>query len=114
MSEPLQTPDIDARQAARLAAAGEVLLLDVREDDEWDSGHAPGAVHTALGLLDPASVPTDRPVIAVCRSGKRSAQAARTLAAAGHNVRNLTGGMQAWDQAGLPVLRADGSAGEVT
>lgn len=113
MNQPVQAPEVDAAEAARLADAGEVLLLDVREQDEWGSGHAPQATHTALGALDPAAVPRDRPVIAVCRAGGRSAQAAAALAAAGHDVRNLAGGMQAWSAAGLPVVAADGSAGQI-
>lgn len=113
MNEPVQVCDVDADEAARLVEAGEVLLLDVREDDEWAAGHAPMATHTVLGSLAPAVVPRDRPIIAVCRSGRRSGQAAQSLAAAGHEVRNLTGGMQAWAVAGLPVLDRDGGPGTV-
>jgi rhodanese-related sulfurtransferase len=72
------------------------VLLDVREDDEWNSGHAPDAVHRPLGLLSPTSVPNDRPIIAVCRSGQRSGRATQALTAAGYDVRNLDGGMHAW------------------
>ena len=113
MNEPAQVPGVDATEAARLAEAGHVLLLDVREDDEWASGHAPQASQTVLGQLDPTAVPRDRPVIAVCRSGTRSTQATHALLAAGVEVRNLTGGMQAWAAAGLPVVRADGGPGEI-
>jgi len=114
VNQPLQIPEVDPTEAARLADTGQVLLLDVREDDEWDSGHAPGASHIPLGALDPAAVPRDRPVIAVCRSGGRAGKAAQALAQAGHDVHNLTGGMQAWAQAGLPVHGADGTPGAVT
>jgi rhodanese-related sulfurtransferase len=105
--------DVDPAEAARLADAGQVLLLDVREHSEWDSGHAPLARHVPLGDLDPAAVPQDLPVVAVCRSGNRSGQAAQALSAAGIDVRNLAGGMQAWAAAGLPVVRADGAPGEI-
>ncbi len=114
MNQPAQIREIDAALAAHLADAGEVLLLDVREDDEWTSGHAPQARHTALGTLDPKTVPRDRPVIALCRSGNRSGRAAQTLAAAGHDVCSLTGGMRAWAGAGLPVVGRDGAPGQVT
>lgn len=114
MTEPTQIPEIDATEAAHLADTGEVLLLDVREDDEWTSGHAPQAIHLALGTLDPETVPRDRPVIAVCRSGNRSGNAAQALAAVGYDVRNLTGGMNAWAAAGLPLVGSDGKPGEVT
>ena len=57
-----------------LAGNGELALLDVREQDEWDAGHAPGAHHIPLGQLGTrqAEIPTDREVVAVCRSGRRS------------------------------------------
>jgi len=113
VNEPAQVPEVDATEAARLAEAGDVLLLDVREDDEWASGRAPQASHAVLGQLDPATVPRDRSVIAVCRSGKRSAQATHALLAVGVEARNLTGGMQAWAAAGLPVVGADGGPGEI-
>lgn len=112
MTEPA-VPQIDARRAAALVNAGAVLLLDVREDDEWQAGRAPAAQHTALGRLDPAAIPRDRPVIAVCRSGNRSGTAAQVLAAAGHDACNLAGGMKAWAAAGMPVVRADGAPGAV-
>ena len=114
MNQPVAIPEIDATEAARLVEAGEVLLLDVREDDEWASGRAPRAMHTALGELEPSAVPRDRPVVAVCRSGNRSGQAAQVLSAAGVDVRNLEGGMKAWAAAGLPVVREDGTPGEIT
>ena len=113
MNQPHPIREVDPGEAARLADAGDALLLDVREDDEWDTGHAPQATHVPLGALDPATVPRDRPVIAVCRSGGRAAKAAQALTQAGHDVRNLTGGMQAWTGAGLPVQAADGTPGTV-
>ena len=58
-------------------------------------------------------VPAGRPVIAVCRSGKRSTIATGKLLAAGLDARNLTGGMTAWAQAGLPVRTDDGREGTV-
>lgn len=96
---------------------GADLLLDVREPDEWEAGHAPGAVHLPLGelpaALEAGRVDGSRPVVAVCRSGRRSAEATRLLQQAGVPARNLTGGMQAWAAAGRPVVRADGAPGEV-
>lgn len=103
------TPD----DAAGLINNGEALLLDVREDDEWQAGHSPAAAHMPLGQLEPTAVSKDRPVITICRSGARSAKAAAALAAAGHQVSNLEGGMKAWSAAGLPILTDDGSPGSV-
>jgi len=108
-----QGPDISVTEAHRAAAAGEVLLVDVREQHEWDAGHAPDAVHVPLGELRQDSLPTDRPVVAVCRVGGRSGAAAEALAGAGYDVRNTTGGMLAWAAAGLPVAITGGSPGVV-
>lgn len=105
---PSPVPDIAPAEAHRRALAGEVLLLDVREDDEWSAGHAAQAVHVALSRFDPAAVPEDLPVVAVCRVGGRSAMAAQALAARGVEVANLAGGMLAWQALGLPVVRDDG------
>ncbi|GAA4668464.1 rhodanese-like domain-containing protein [Nocardioides nanhaiensis] len=109
---PPAVPEIDVHRAARLAAEG-VLLLDVREDAEWEAGHAPGARHVPLAELDPASLPVGEPIVAVCRSGNRSGKASTVLAAAGHDVVNMTGGMQAWQAAGLPVQAPGGGPGSV-
>jgi rhodanese-related sulfurtransferase len=103
--------DISPQQTAALAASGDVLLLDVRGPDELAAGHAEGAVHMPLGQLDPAAVPNDRPVVAMCRSGNRSGIAAVLLAGAGRAVSNMAGGMQAWAEAGLPTVTDDGSPG---
>lgn len=102
-------PETDVADAACRAADGSVLLLDVREPEEWARGHAEHAVTVPLGGLNPASVPSDRPVLTVCLSGKRAAAAAARLAAAGHDVTNVTGGMSAWSAAGLPLV-SDGPA----
>ncbi len=107
------TRQIDVQEAARLTRTGQALLLDVREDDEWAAGRAPGATHVPLGALQPGDVPTDRPVLALCRSGNRSGKAAAALAAAGVDVRNVTGGMQAWAAAGLPVVTGQDRPGTV-
>lgn len=110
---PVPLPEITPVDAHRRALAGEVLLLDVREDDEWAAGRAAQAVHVALSRLDPATIPAELPVVAVCRVGGRSAMAAQALAVRGVQVANLTGGMQAWAAAGLPVVRDDDAPGEV-
>lgn len=106
-------PEVDVRQAAADADAGAVLLLDVREADEWAAGHAPQAVHLPLSAFDPARLPTARPVVAVCRSGNRSGQLTAYLAPHGVDIVNMAGGMHAWAAAGLPVVRPDGSPGSV-
>lgn len=105
--------DIQPPAAATLIDSGQALLLDVREDDEWAAGHSPAATHRPLGQLDPADIASDRLVITICRSGGRSAKAAAALAAAGHQVSNLDGGMRAWAAAGLPIVADSGEPGIV-
>ena len=89
----------------------DIYLLDVREDDEWTAGHAPGAVHIPLGQLGNRvdQVPKDRPVYVICRAGSRSAYAAQALGANGWDVSNVSDGMQGWESAGRPMVSESGA-----
>ncbi len=91
------------------------VLLDVREPDEWEAGHAPDAWFWPLGRLDMvrAELPLDVKIVCVCRSGARSAKATELLRSWGLDAVNLEGGMQAWAAEGRPVQRDDGSPGTV-
>ena len=105
-----QTPEVDIAEVARLRAdtATGVQIVDVREPDEWAEGRIPGAVHIPMGELEARSGELDpaRPVIAVCRSGRRSLWAAEALLARGFgDVASLAGGMIAWAGARQPVER---------
>jgi rhodanese-related sulfurtransferase len=102
--------DVEVRRAAELVAEGEAVLLDVREQDEWHAGHAPQALHIPMSELGErfGELPSDRPLLAVCRSGNRSGQVAGALRRAGYRVDNVAGGMQAWKDAGLPLEPNDG------
>ncbi len=107
-------PRASAEQASQRVRQG-AILLDVREGPEWRAGHAPGARHIPLSHL-PArmkDLPPQRTVVTVCRSGHRSALAARMLAREGREVINLSGGMHAWARAGLPVVAARDRTGRV-
>jgi hydroxyacylglutathione hydrolase len=87
---------------------GEMLVLDVRSQTEWDEGHIPGAHHIMLGYLPQRTqeVVNSRPVVVNCETGSRSAIAASILAAQGATeVINLQGGIRDWALAGLPVVR---------
>ena len=86
-------------------------LLDVREDDEWAAGYAPGARHIPLGQLGArtAEIPQDEAVYVICRSGIRSARAAQALTAAGWEAINVGGGMQDWAAAGRPMATESGA-----
>lgn len=88
-------------------ANGSILLVDVREPDEFRAGHIPGATLNALQRFDPALLPRvpGKRVVLSCRSGKRSATALSLAQAAGRDdVRaHFGGGMLAWLDAGEPV-----------
>jgi rhodanese-related sulfurtransferase len=110
MPEPLA--DIAPAAVYALHESGSIVLLDVREPEEWRSGHAPGALHIPLGELAPDRV-TGGGIVVVCRSGNRSGKAAVLLAQSGVAVRNMSGGMQAWAADGLPVVKPNGEPGTV-
>lgn len=114
MSDLTAPPQIDASMARSLAADGG-LLLDVREPKEWEAGHAPEAVHIPLGQLSARldELPRDARIVAVCRIGGRSNQAAIALRSVGLDVVNLAGGMQAWAAEGHPVVTDQGGDGTV-
>ncbi len=98
-------PGVDVAGALSLLD-GDAVLLDVREQNEWDAGHAPRAVHIPLRELSEAtaSMSRQRRVVVVCRSGRRSAFATAALRAAGVDALNLLGGMQAWRDAGAEIV----------
>jgi rhodanese-related sulfurtransferase len=111
-----QAPQIPEVTVVDAAAAGDYsVLLDVRNADEWEAGHAPGARWVPLGELENARmrIPINRRVVCVCRSGARSARATETLKQWGFDAVNMAGGMKAWAAEGLPVVRDDGTPGAV-
>lgn len=93
----------------------DVHLLDVREDDEWNAGHIDGAQHISIRELGDrlGELPQERTIVAVCRTGSRSAAAVRGLRKLGYEAENLDGGVAAWSRAGLPLVDANGRAGRV-
>jgi molybdopterin/thiamine biosynthesis adenylyltransferase/rhodanese-related sulfurtransferase len=97
--------EIDPGPAHRLVGQGAVLL-DVREPGEWALGAPDGASLIALGDLEAAATrlpPPETPVLAICASGRRSAQAAQWLRAAGWSAaRSVAGGFERWRAEGLP------------
>ncbi|MGC9469687.1 MAG: rhodanese-like domain-containing protein [Anaerolineae bacterium] len=101
-------PEVDPDTVATLSAEGAIAVLDVREEWEFAEGHIPGATLVPLGSLRQrtSEIPTDIPVVLVCRSGNRSGQAYRYLLEQGFsNVHNMTGGMIAWQARGHEVER---------
>ena len=89
----------------------DAVLLDVREDDEWAAGHAPGAVHIPMTTLAQRldEVPDGDPVYVICRSGGRSARVTAYLNSQGWDSANVAGGMGGWAAAGKPMV-ADGDS----
>jgi rhodanese-related sulfurtransferase len=97
-----------APKAVSEALANGAMLVDVRERSEYAEARIPGSVLIPLGELPArlAEVPADRDVYVHCRMGGRSARAVDYLRTFGRpNAYNVTGGIEAWDEAGLPVER---------
>jgi rhodanese-related sulfurtransferase len=107
MTDPtVEEADVDATAAAM--SGGESVLIDVREDFEWQMGHAEGARHVPLMEL-PArldELPRTTPIYLICATGNRSGRAAEFLMQNGfERPINVRGGTVAWQRAGLPITR---------
>ncbi len=97
---------IDVQTVDSVKERDDVVLIDVREQWEYDEGHIPGITLIPMNeVADRLSeIPTDKTVILTCRSGNRSGQVAEFLRGEGYdNVHNMEGGILAWEAAGLPV-----------
>jgi len=101
-------PSVNPSQATQLINREDALMVDVRDPGEYGAGHILGAKNLPLsGLASGAELAAkrkDRPLIVYCDTGNRSAKAAAALKSQGYTrVLNLSGGLGAWQQAGLPV-----------
>lgn len=105
-------PSIDAITAA---ASSDVVLLDVREFQEWMAGRAPSAIHIPMGEIVERIDEIDRTrrVVCICRSGNRSSRVTQYLLDQGFDAVNMTGGMNAWASAQLPMVNHAGNPGVV-
>jgi len=99
-------PEIDIERLADLQADG-AWVLDVRQPDEYEDGHVPGAHLVPLDQLNErhTEVPTDRQVYVICASGGRSAAATEALNGAGYRAVNVAGGTRGWIDAGHRVVK---------
>lgn len=88
-------PEIDVVELAERLSAG-TPLVDVRQPDEYDEAHVPGAVLIPLDQLPERVAEVPNPVLLICRSGARSMKAAELLAAQGFDTTNVAGGTLAW------------------
>jgi len=94
-------PEVTAEEAIAEVSTG-TILIDVREQEEWDAGHAPDARLVPLSQLQErvAELPEDTRLLVVCHSGMRSMRATAFLRAEGIDAVNVVGGMVAWAAAG--------------
>ncbi|GAA0960852.1 rhodanese-like domain-containing protein [Frigoribacterium faeni] len=107
-------PGISAAEAVSRVASG-ARLIDVREQSEWDAGHAPAAQLIPLSELGDRvdDVPTDEQVLIVCHAGMRSLRATAALRRAGIDAVNVEGGMLAWRDAEGELVSETGAPASV-
>jgi rhodanese-related sulfurtransferase len=85
---------------------GACFVVDVRDPQEFASGHVPGAVNQPLSRSDPKKLPKGKPVVLICQAGGRSAKALSQARSAGHqDVRHYTGGTAGWHARGEKIER---------
>ena len=97
--------ELDPERVKEMLDRGEIELIDVREQYEWDAGRIAGAKHIELERLASRAeeIPRERPVVFQCRLGARSAMATEAFRASGWDAYNMTGGLRAWADRGLPL-----------
>jgi rhodanese-related sulfurtransferase len=115
MSQHTQVVEAPPEQVSAWLLAGEIILVDVREANEYAFERIHGALLYPLSTFDATMLPTEgRRLVLHCAGGRRSLTAAHKLQAAGHRaVTHLAGGLQAWKAAGLPLIRIDPQTGRV-
>src|SRR3954452_2877521 len=106
----LPAVDVTPADVRARHARGEIQLVDVREDYEYAAGRIAGARHLEVRRLaaEAGTLARDRPVVFYCRVGARSAMAAAAFRRAGWEAYSMTGGLEAWDRAELPLEPEDG------
>ena len=106
--------DLTPEQVAELHREGAIQLVDVREPHEHEAGFIEGARHLEFSRLSEqaASIDKERPVVFYCRSGARSAMTTQAFRASGFQAFNLTGGLLAWVDKGLPIVPDDGTVAD--
>ena len=101
-------PSISVQDAnTKLNDKAKPFLLDVRQPEEYRSGHVNGAKLIPLGELSQRmkELPKNREILVICASGSRSSSATRQLVSAGYNAINVNGGVGSWMRAGLPLKK---------
>jgi rhodanese-related sulfurtransferase len=102
-------PEIDQNAFAARLAAGDAVVIDVRESHEFCPGHVPGARNLPLSVLPTrmAELPKHRPVYVICQSGRRSAHAVALMRAVGIDATNVAEGTGEWIRSGRTVETSD-------
>lgn len=97
--------ELEPERVKEMLDRGEIELVDVREGYEWEAGRIAGARHVELERLAGRAeeLPRDRPIVFQCRLGARSAMATEAFRASGWDAYNLSGGIIAWVERGLPI-----------
>ncbi|HEX2071258.1 MAG TPA: rhodanese-like domain-containing protein [Thermoleophilaceae bacterium] len=103
--------DLSPEEVRRLLDEGAVDLIDVREPYEHEAGRIEGARHVEIPKLTAAAAEMDpqRPVVFYCRSGSRSAMTTQAFRASGFQAFNMSGGLLAWVDKGLPIVPDGGT-----
>jgi rhodanese-related sulfurtransferase len=99
------TIEMDPREVNRRMTEDDMLLIDVREDYEWEAGHVPGSRHVQLMQIaeEAAALPEKEAIAFICLSGVRSGMVATSFRRAGFEAYNVSGGFAAWFETGLPT-----------
>ena len=102
--------EISPEEAARKMQDHAAVIVDVRDNEEWDEEHIPHAIHLSRGTIEldiEEKIPDPNTgIICHCGGGGRSALAAESLQKMGYkNVRSMAGGFKAWKAAGLPTAK---------
>ncbi len=102
--------ELPPERLAEMLADGELELIDVRREHEWEAGRIPGARRVEVNDLPAEAKKLDRgrPVVLYCRSGSRSELAADGLLAGGFDAHALAGGITAWAEQDRPLEPEDG------
>jgi rhodanese-related sulfurtransferase len=97
--------DLEPEEVARRVAEGDLLLVDIREQYEWDAGHVPGSRHVEIERVASRAptIPRDQAVAFLCRGGVRAGMVATAFRAIGYDAYNVRGGFTRWFEHDLPT-----------